>query len=278
MKKPLLLAAASCVFAFVVIVGLWAQEQDSPQDSPKVKTNYYDLPGKKQVVLEHLLQTENAQTLTNKSLKVLRSYVKDVVLGEQTPVGGRLTTRYFWFVYNALPDFVDERERHHGYYRGQNKQSLAEKLKAYALYRLDRSPENLKRIFEWAKPHLKEVLPRSRYQRMGVERYVNGVNRAHRAITSIPNFRQKLSNFYARYYTEKGKMRVKENCHIKQSYDGGYGFSSHQLAERLSRALGMDRYSPLYGSHHLSFWLRRHHEGNMETVHEIITEISKMYD
>ena len=57
---------------------------------------------------------------------------------------------------------------------------------------------------------------------------------------------------------------------------GAYGLSVYDLNESIWKYLkGQDRVMSVPPG--LSFWMRRNHEGNMETVHEILEEIKGMY-
>lgn len=246
-------------------------------DTPKVKTNYYDLPADRVVTLKSILRTNDLSRLDGASLEVLREYGKRKVLGTN-PLNHNYHTSYFWHLYNALPDFVDSRERHHGYYRyEENSHALDEQLIAYAIYRLDRSPENLRRAFDYIKPYIIQMVPMVSYRHQRMDRIMAGLLVSHRVLTGIPDYERKLTSFWNEYYTADGKMKV-NHPEVKKLYDGAYGFSAWELGEHISRHLGMDRYDSYYGSYWLSFWMRRHHEGNMDTVYRILLEIAQLYD
>lgn len=246
-------------------------------DDPVVKTNYYDLPTENRQTLQTILKTEDLSMLSANNLEVLKEYLDNRVTTGQNPLNNSVTTAYFWHIYNALPDFVDSRERHHGYYVNQNRQALTEKLKAYAIYRIDRSPENIKKAFGFARPYLKHVVSQAEYDHHRFGEIIDGLLKTYRGIVAVENYKEKLNAFYNRYYTSTGKMKVEENENIKEVYNSAYGFSAYELNEQLSAELGFDRYSPYYGSYYLSFWMRRIHEQNAEVVKQILTEIKAVY-
>ncbi len=267
MKKQLL----SIAILFFLLISCDNKKVD-------IQTNYYDLPDKHVETFKKIVVTDSLDVLTAQSIKVMADYTKSKILRFSNPVGGHgITSCYFWYIYNALPGFVDKKERHKGYYKNSNKQPFKEKLIAYAIYRLDRSSENLNKIFALAQPKLKEFIPVSVYKHYGIDKKVNHLLAVYKELNKMDGAWNKLSEFYAETYTPDGKVKLDKPA-VKEAYnDGAYGFSSYLLSEMLCKKLGIDRFSWLYHSPALSFWMRRNHEGNVKTVHKILVQIKDMY-
>lgn len=246
-------------------------------DTKVVKTNYYDLPAAEEGAMKALLKTDDLSVLRVSNIKALRDTFNCRAF-KGNPLNKKMHTSYFWYIYNPLPDFVDSKERHHGYYMHQQKKySAQDRRVAYAIYRIDRSPSNLKRGYAFVKPIIRQVLPSAQFNYNNAGEILRGLLDSYDAITSVDGYTKKFDDFWDRYYTSSGAMRT-DNPKVKEEYDTAYGFSSSLLAEHLSAEFGFDRYNSMYGSLWLSFWMRRHHEGNMDVVHDILLDIAKMYN
>ncbi|MBN2891708.1 MAG: hypothetical protein JXL97_07565 [Bacteroidales bacterium] len=241
-----------------------------------IKTNYFDLPDDKTETFNSLLKIKNEQ-LTEESLEKMQNYIEKNVLADINPTGnGGVESNYFWYIYNALPDFVDEKERHQGYYAGQNEQSFEEKLIAYSIYRIDRSPENLQKIFELVKPNLKNIITEEKYQELELNYKINRVITSYNLIIEIEDYKNKLQEAYNHADTATGIFNNYGSGDVFEKFRGAYGFTAWNLDIMISQHLGVyDRNSgPIFYS---SFWMRRNHEGNMEKVYEILNEIQSIY-
>ncbi|HPJ34898.1 MAG TPA: hypothetical protein PK358_08705 [Spirochaetota bacterium] len=247
--------------------------------SAVIHTAYYDLPAQYAEQMKKLLKTESLKKLNYKSAKRLLSFFKNSVVDSTKPNGPLITSNYFWHIYLALPDFVDTRERHHGYYMSEEAPLLENQLMAYACYRIDRSPVNLDKIFTIIKPKLLKLLSVEQYDIIGARDYVSGLIGCYNRLKHIKRAREKLTAFYNATYTDKGALRTNADSKILKMHDNSaYGFSGYELANMLSDYLKIDRYSSYYCSPCLSFWMRRNAEGNMDTVYRILCEIERMYE
>jgi hypothetical protein len=244
-----------------------------------INTNYYDLPGMHEETFHKHLEMSKDHELTEKSVKVVKNYLERTVLIGKSPFGADITSNYFWFIYNALPKFVGEKERHNGYYKNECDLDFRDRLVAYAIYRVDRSPENIKKIFDYVQPFLTGLMPKTKYEHMNLDKKVNNLIQCNDMLSEINNYKEALTEFYNKTYTSDGKMIVEGNPAVSKHYnDAAYGYSTHVLAEELSKHLNLNRYSALYARPCLSFWMRRNHEGNMEVVYDILKRVKGVYE
>ena len=219
-------------------------------DSKDVKTNYYDLPREKQEILKNILQTDDLLILKEKSIDILMKYGKKQVLGKN-PMNNIVTTNYFWHIYNKLPKFVKENERHHGYYRYEKGVDERESLLAYSIYRISRDKNSIKRLFALAKPHLKDILSPADFSHYKLDNIVRNLIYSYSFIVAKKNYKEKLTSFWNRYYTPTGGMKL-DNEEVQKVYNGAYGFSLYDLSAKLSFELELDRFGQYIGSNHLN--------------------------
>lgn len=240
---------------------------NQPTTDEKVSTNYYDLPESKANQLQDILNANSLQKLENKNLKPMQNYFMEKVLQGKTQFGSKIKINYFWYVYNALPDFVSSKERHTGYHSHQEPESEKDALLAYSIYRLDRSPENLKRLFKYSKILVNNVIPDDVLQR--IKPLIEKRIRSYEAMQKYKDYDSKLTEFYNKYFTPNGEIKDPELI------DGAYGFPVYEMEQKLYQFLfpnGLMGDPPA----HLSFWMRRNHEGNMDAVYEILKELNAM--
>lgn len=265
------------IFSLILIFAALAATQCDKKPNVVIDTNYYDLPEENEATLSKNLKLNAQNQLTSQSLAPLRDFFERNIVKGKVPFDYQnITNTYFWFVYNALPVFVSEEERHSGYYKDQTGQSFKDRLVAYGIYRIDRSAGNLKKLFALGKPVMKEVISAQTYSRLRIDEKVNRLINTYDGLKEIPDYKEKISDFYSRTYTPQGEMRL-DNPQVKEHYGGAYSVSTDVLAEMISKDLNINRYSPLYGSRGLSFWMRRNHEGNAETVYSMLKEIQQAY-
>ena len=242
-----------------------------------IETNYYDLPKGQVSEMKSILKTDDLNQFTNGSIKVLTNFLSRTVLAGKSPFGPLLTSSYFWHVYNALPSFVDGKERHHGYYSDEKKPGMEKRMLAYACYRINRSPENLKKVFSLARPLMTKTVSPEDYRRMRADNFVNGLIITYERLQRIKDYDIKMSEFYNSRFTQTGAMKT-EVEEISKVYNGAYGYSSYDLSEDLNKHLTGDRHSAMSGSPYISFWMRRNKEGNMDAVYAILKEIQQIYN
>lgn len=250
------------------------------QDSTEIKTNYSDLPENKVEELNTLLKTDSSNIISLEGVEVMIEFMKNTVLSNENPISSRvnISGNYFWYIYNSLPEFVNNDERHNGYYKGESDLSSKDKLLAYSIYRLDRNPENLKKIFEIVKPRIKDIVSAEKYGMLGIDREVAGMLGTYKQISEIADYKILLAEAYSEVDTTTGSMEYEEDMETFRSFENSaYGFTNYLVSEIISKHLSLDRYSNLYSSPYLSFWMRRNEEGNMETVYSILSEIDELY-
>jgi len=244
-----------------------------------IKTNYFDLPFGKIKELKAQLQTTDIELLPTQSATILGNYLSQKVLETPNPYGINMRSNYFWNIYNALPSFVSAKERHTGYNQGAREYSASEQLMAYAIYRIDRSPENLRRIFELFKPTLTALVSPSVYKELGIEAYVHQAIGSYKSISQTPNFEKLLQDAYSQVDTTTGSFSWEGNSQSFRKFENSaYGFSVDEVNQIIASHLGLDRYNDMMYSPWLSFWMRRNHEGNMDEVLKILNEIDAIYN
>jgi hypothetical protein len=242
-----------------------------------IKTNYYDLPADQKIILKSMLDTSDLNTLSEKQLQLMERYFTDNVLHQFSKWSNHvnITSNYFWSIYHALPEFVDKSERHQGYYENQCDLNRADRLLAYAIYRIDRSPENLKRLFNFARPIIKEAITSQSSSYKRIRNKINILLGTYSMMIQIDNYREKMLNVSSKADMING--RTESDKDFSNYRHSAYGFTSYDLAELICFELGISRHGNYYGSTEWSFWMRRIREGNMEEVHSILVEISEMY-
>ncbi|MDX9846100.1 MAG: hypothetical protein RBT74_03875 [Tenuifilaceae bacterium] len=244
-----------------------------------IETNYFDLPFGQAKELKAQLQTTDIELLPTQSATLLGKYLSQKVLESPNPYGIDMRANYFWNIYNALPPFVSAKERHTGYNMGARDYSAHEQLMAYAIYRIGRSPENLRRIFELFKPTLTTLVSPSVYKELGIQTYVHQAIGSYNSISQTPNFKKLLQEAYNQVDTTTGSLSWEGDQQAFRKFENSaYGFSVDEVNQIIARHLKLDRYNDLMYSPWLSFWMRRNHEGNMDEVLKILYELDEIYN
>ena len=278
MKKIKYLPVSIIFFISVILLTHFSTGSLQGENSstiPFIKTDYHDLPADQAIVLKTLLATGDLNSLTENNLKLMERYFTRYVLRNRSQFGPGVTSNYFWYIYNALPEFVDKSERHQGYYENQTDLKGADRLLAYAIYRIDRSPENLRRLFEYARPLIKAAISKEEYQYNRLSDKVNGLLGIHSQIIKIKDYKEKMLTVSAKADMISGKTGSTED--FSRFRDSAYGFSCYDLADLICFEFGISRHDSYFCSPDWTFWMRRIREGNMEEVHSILEEISQMY-
>lgn len=279
MKKNQYLSIFAIFFFSIILLtsfsrsSLWGKNSSS--QCQRITTNYIDLPADQEIVLKSLLDTNDLTCLTENNLQLMARYLTKHVINNSSQFGTNVTSNYFWHIYNALPEFVNKSERHQGYYKNENDQDRANRLLAYAIYRIDRSPENLKRLFEYARPLIKATISKEEYLYNRLNEKVNGLLGIHSQIIKIENYKEKMLNVSDKADMISGKTRSSED--FSNFRDSAYGFSAYDLAGLICFELGISRHDTYHCSPEWTFWMRRIREGNMDAVHSILLEVSEMY-
>ncbi len=274
------MSRSSFILAISVMVVVSAWISCSQSNSPvSVATNYTELPAEQAKELQKVLKAKSVEHLPNKNLTLMKDYLVKKLLENPAPWGIDLRGNYFWNIYNALPSFVSARDRHTGYNISARDYTPEEQLMAYAIWRIDRRPDNIRKIYEFAKPTLKRIVPESAYSAWGIEAYVNDALQAYHQIADIPNFSKLLQNAYSQADTTTGSFMWEGNSQYFRSFENSaYGFSVDELNQIISGHLNIDKHNTLATSPWLSFWMRRNHEGNMLVVYEILNDINGLYN
>jgi hypothetical protein len=252
-------------------------EQQAIPEPEDIKTNYYDLPDTYKEKISDAMAVNPDNKLTERSIDIIKNYLDVYLLKKNNLPGQGITSNYFWYIYNTLPGFVSKNERHQGYYAGENKQNFEKQLQAYGIYRIDRSSENLKRIFEFAKPVLKEFLTPEKYRSLNVNTKVNQLLKIYQMMQEKADYKQLLTEAYIHADTATGTWVQYGEEPVFEPYSLAYGQDAYILSEIICKYFKYDRHHPYYGHPDLSFWMRRVHEGNEETVFELLQNIQNLY-
>lgn len=246
--------------------------------SAYIRTNYFDLPFGRLRSLQSQLKTDNVEMLPEESVKIMGQYLSKNILNTTNPNRINLRGNYFWNIYNALPSFVSAKERHTGYNEGARDYTNEQQLMAYAIYRINRSPENIRRIFEFFKPQLTSLVPPNVYKELGVESYVQQAINSYNRISETSNYRMHLQNSYNQIDTTTGTLSGEGQYRKFRKFENSaYGFSLENVNRIISKHFGFDRFNDFSYSPWPSFWMRRNHEGNMDEVYNILKEINILY-
>ncbi len=147
----------------------------------------------------------------------------------------------------------------------------------YGVYRLDRSPENIEKNFRCVLPLIKTLLTPEDYDSLGEGETLDNLIAVYRRIIRVQNYRHRLNDFYDRFYTSRGEMRMTENAQIQERFYGAYGFTTMDLEELLAADLGFTGENEDYWNGSLSFWMWRNQEKNMDMVYKILLKVHKEY-
>ncbi len=279
MKKPILLLFVVLSLVIMACNSTTEKSEDPKSNEPEllIKTNYFDLTDDASAKLQDILDTKNLSTISSNN-SALQEYISGSVFGYKNPNGPYIGSNYFWYIYNGLPDFVNKKERHAGYYAGEGDHSENQRLLAYSLYRIDRSSENIEKIFQFFKPVLKELVFPSSYESLGINIKVKGLISCYDEIIKIEDYKKQLTNAYNQADTATGYfIDMGDGKKQFEKFSGAYGFTSSDLSIIIGNNLNIDRHSSFYSSPDLSFWMRRNKEGNIETVYQILLDINELY-
>lgn len=248
-------------------------------EASPITTNYYDLPQENQQELKNILSTHDLSQLNEASLAEMKEYIYyNVIAGHHSQFGPFITSNYFWFIYNALPNFVADKERHHGYYEGETHVGSNQELLAYAIYRLDRSAENIQRIYQYIKPLISSMISKEVYERGQLATKIRNLIMTYEAMSKVPDHAAKMNAFIQQMDTITGSV-VNYDGHdeFRRFENSAYGFSVYELSDMLMRHFNLDEEEFMNFTPDFSFWLRRQKEGNSEVVYSILKEVEARY-
>lgn len=243
------------------------------RDTSFIKTNYFDISGSfKKQALELLYVTSLDSLSINKGeTSELERYLREALIDKYdfdgTAFGenaGSLITEYFEGIYVSLPDFIVAPERHDGYYSQRNEiKSSKEKLLAYLVYRIDRSPENIRKIWEHKKHFFYgHILPQG-----GTRKVIQDLDQSYRYLMTVKNYTSKLDSAY------QSIDSLNQQKQYPEYKPGAYGISSYDVFEFLEPITKGDTTEYNRKEWAYSFWMRRQHEGNFKEVASILEEI-----
>lgn len=242
-----------------------------------ITTNYFDIDPTHLSMLKEILQSDDLTKLSTGSIEVMADYFMSHVLNGTNPIRNHVLVNYFWNIYNALPDFVNPRERHQGYYSWENVHDLPNQLIAYSIYRLDRSPENLQRAFRYGRPLITRLMSADAYYGRGLDEVVSKKLRSYENIIKVENYSQRLAQAYMHADTLTGLLSYYDDEVYFNPINPAYGLDVYTLNTIITSYLFPGSHIHFHSHNSLSFWMRRNHEGNMEVVYHILLEIEDMF-
>jgi hypothetical protein len=245
-----------------------------------IRLNCFDLPDDKSEQFVPLVYFGYGKYISGAGFDVMKNYFISNVLDTTSKIESyvdqmHLKQRYFFFVYNNLPTFVDRKERHSGYYADANESRGEEsKLFAYAIYRMDRSPENIRRVYKLLSPYLTEYVNFKLYVDLGIKQSIHSLLDTYQYIQTIEHSGAQLDSVYF----------AVDSVAAAFDYEApsSYGHSLNSDYDIYTKYLGLDKY---YDAHQesyeaawaFSFWVRRHHEKNEQAVYEILKDLKEVY-
>lgn len=196
-------------------------------------------------------------------------YMESMLLPDEE-VGAGARGNYFNKGMLSLPEFVKLPARSIAYSWGMD--GGLEKIDAYLLYRMDRSPENISYLYSTFKPLIFGILESGRM--LEVHYNANLLVKAYDHIVSIPNHKDKI------------KKISQEIAQWDREHTGGDGYIQNDgyiLADQkdiyqpiLNEDLIADAGNDIEVVWFHSFWVRRFGEGNEKVVYDILKELSQM--
>jgi hypothetical protein len=256
-------------------------------DHPRVrsiKINLEEIPDEKidriqyRDMLSVSKSTNTVVASTENAEYWVRNYLEDIFLESKDPnnpdgfmldeVGFMITiprARYFYSYLSALPEFVK---------MGARSSELAfpislqaEEERAYFLYRLDRSPENISRLYSLFKPLIIEVFSSGRVKDIRPD--VKDLIEAYDRIVATPNHKQLIKDV-SRKVVEWDQARADKNGVVEEPV---IVIKQGPIYEPLINTQKYNIKEDAQGIWYSSFWVRRFTEGNEKVVYSILKEI-----
>jgi hypothetical protein len=215
-----------------------------------------------------LNKSENQAIVSSEAAGLLmKNYVNDIFAlppdGQEADEYNSPRLKYFYNYVCALPDFVKVVPKSVAATTSKD----SDPLKSYLLYRLDRSPENIKRLYDAFKPAIVELLTSGYIQ--DVRPDMVALITVYDRIVAMPNHRAVLGGI-SKKIGEWDKENTDEN---------GINHSMYTLVDQATiyePIIDTEKYDPRNdgkGIWYSSFWTRRFAEGNEKVVYDILKEL-----
>jgi hypothetical protein len=214
-----------------------------------------------------LINKSNNEIITtrNTTASWINSYTRDILKSS----ADANEAEYYIPRYNyhdsyirTLPEFVKVFPKSNG---GPND---ADPLRSFLLFRMDRSPDNVKRLYDLYKPVIVNQITSGLLQ--NVKPDINKLIVAYDFIVAKPDHRTVISDI-----SKKIAQWDKKNVDAQ-----GYGTSMYTLVDQSSiyePIIDIEKYDPerdFQGIWYSSFWTRRFAEGNEKVVYDILKDLS----
>lgn len=185
-------------------------------------------------------------------------------LDDGTYVSTNPRMRYFTKYIDALPPFIKLPVKSEASGSGEDKASA---FRAFMLYRLDRSPENIQNLYGRFKGTIKELIEGGLVN--DVRPDVNNLIKAYDHIVTLQNYKATMKNVSIRIAAwdkaHKNKKGIIEGYYILNDQEEVY----RPIMTDDVYADGKPNTTIWY----FSFWTRRFAEGNEQVVYDILKEI-----
>ena len=157
-------------------------------------------------------------------------------------------------------------DAHHGYYEGDCRASSAERQLGLLIDTIDRSPENLRALFDQHKGLLFAALPPAAYTSSGAGQTVRGLLKAFEHVARTPQQRARLVQV-----RESVRALIRDPNQKTPAYGWLWAEKYEEAYPQFNAPGGVNE--PWL----LSFWARRLAEGNIDVVAAILGEIDAHY-
>ena len=171
---------------------------------------------------------------------------------------------YFYNYICELPSFVKLAARS---YASRWDAVGADSLKSYLLFRMDRSPENIKRMYDTYKPVLTHAINTGSLQ--DVRHDMRALTTVYERIVAIPNHRTVMSDI-SKKIAQWDKENIDENGIINSAFTL---IEQASIYEPIIDTKKYDIENNGTGIWYSSFWTRRFAEGNEKVVYDILKEL-----
>ena len=183
----------------------------------------------------------------------------------KAPTDYRWVRNYFWKVHLCLPK--GGAGFHRGVYENACGLPRGERGLAKALHAIDRSPENLRRLYDRHKEQAFAVISPALYRSTGAHSTVRALRAAYDFAAKTPELQAKLRGVHQKVLARRRQATLR----------GRFGWRWVDLYVEAYLRHGFKTDPGIDASWALSFWARRLAEGNVDVVRTILDDIAAHY-
>jgi hypothetical protein len=228
-------------------------------------------------------KNNNSISLTNKSLeKGIQNFIKTGIINQEIQQFDFYTEFshprlcYWEYIINQLPSWVSYGYRYDSYSKRADEKG---RLFSYLVYNIDRSPEQISRLFNSYKNIIYEMIDSNLYRDKHLDLYVKTLVKVYHHLIQMDDYEEQMKRIYNAVEDENkdpdifgrtsNQFPIYEpvlNEDVIKMFKGTNGMVMNDWGQ----------YTDVLWFH--SFWLRRYHEGNSEAVFQILQEIEEHYN